>query len=51
MENQIEMSEESEELFENFIMNHGNSRVIAVNGRIVELINEILRIEHLKIIP
>lgn len=39
------MSEKSQELFERFIENSADSRVIAVNGHIEELIHQILKIE------
>jgi hypothetical protein len=45
MEHETDMGEESQQLFEDFIMKNGNSRVIAANGKIEELINKILEVE------
>jgi len=45
MKHENDMEKKSQKLFEDFIMDNGNSRVIAVNGKIEELINKILEIE------
>jgi hypothetical protein len=40
------MNEEQEKLFEEFLEKHANKRVIAANGAIYELIEEILKLNQ-----
>jgi len=41
----LSMTEQSEEIFEQFLTDHGNKRVIAANGYIMSLIENIVELE------